>query len=682
MNTLKYKSILFIFVGIFLYISQVMLYREITANSNFPFCAAVFFLLFFALWTAFGITLAPFERVWKSYFLFPLICISPATLLSLIAVRVFAACYPIDNYSTLAFVSMFGCFPAGTLFGILLASVRRSVSLHIRDHVLFWGATGYLATGLFLYPLALFNIFTAPFIYTLTANVFIIAIALAAFKLRRARTIKYRFLIFAVVLAAVNFALFHSEKYAVRQFFANRYPGWQFIKSYFTHHGRISEFSRTKNFMLLKNDRIYQRIPDDCELYKTTAVPFSLQPNKKNLHVLAVSPPFSHIPLALSSLPYVRKVTMLAPGRDFMPLTLLRYFSPQPSAKLTIIDSDLGEYLRKDRKFDLIIWLFPDRHFLNFDSLLKLCAANLKKDGTLALPASLIIINGAQTSLKELFKNRISIPGKSLVYAFSNFPLCPNLNILEKRLEKLDDQENKLFPAGTFSILYSIPGNTPVPDIPLSTSFSENLLLQSFVSPQINLHQLLAVLIAATLYGVLRFFLLRRKSFHAATGLFENGLCTMLLMMLLTASYALYGGEFYYDFGTMLAVTSGVPAGIFLSRFKLRRSAVILSIIIIFLCVPHAHERYSLFIPFTAYLNFLCGGIIAANIFNQNPAAGPRLQAVHFSACAIGAALMFTLLIMRFNIVSALFIVFLFRIPLIFSKMTLGKLDIREAVDG
>ncbi|MFA6717323.1 MAG: hypothetical protein WCS27_18225, partial [Victivallaceae bacterium] len=586
------------------------------------------------------------------------------------------------NYSTLAFASMLGCFPAGTLFGILLASVQRSVSLHIRDQILFWGAIGYLATGLILYPLALFNIFTAPFIYMITANVFIIAIALAAFKLRRARTIKYKFLIFALILTAVNFALFHSEKYVVRQFFANRYPGWKFVKSYLTHHGRISEFNRDKNFMFLKNDRIYQRIPDDCELYKTTAVPFSLQPNRKKLHILAVSPPFSHIPPLLSALPYVRKVTMLAPGRDFMPLNILRYFSPFPSNKLEIIDSDTGEYLRKGRKFDQIIWLFPDRRFLNFDSLVKLCAASLKKDGVLALPTSLIIINSAQKSLKELFKNRILIPGKSSVYAFSNSPLCRNLNILEKRLEKLDDQEPKLFPAGTFSILYSIPGNAPVTDIPLSKSFSENLLLQSFVSQKINLSHILTILVVAILYGVLRFFILRRKNLYAATGIFENGLCTMLLMMLLTASYALYQGEFYYNFGTMLAVTSGVPAGIFLSRFKLRRSAVLLSVILIFLCVPQAHESYSLFIPFIAYLNFLCGGIIAANIFNQNQDSGFKLQTVHFSACAVGAALVFMLMIMHFNIVSALCIVLLFRIPLVFSKMALGKLDIREAVNG
>lgn len=682
MNTLKYKSILFIFVGFFLFISHIMIYRGITANSDFPFFSAVFFVLFFALWTAFGIAMAPFKRTWKPYFLFPLICISPATFLSMIAIDLFAACCRIDSYSSLALVSILGCFPAGTIFGILLASMRRSISLHIRDQVLFWGAMGYFAAGFFLYPLALFNIFTAPFVYTLTADTFIITIALAAFKLRRARTLKYRFLLFASILAAANFGLFKAEEYSVQRFFASRYPDWQFIKSYFTHHGLISEFAQGENerdsrFMLLKNSKIYQVIPDDSELYKTTAVPFSLQPDKKNLHILAIGLPFSQVPFALSSLPYVQKVTMLAPDRDFMPLTVLRYFSPRPSPKLKIVDSDINVYLRKGGKFDLIIWLFPDRRFLNFDSLLKQCAANLKKPGALALPASLISANDAQVSLQRLFKNRISVPGKSLVYAFSNQPLCSNLNILEK----LENQENRVFPAGTFSILYSIPSNAPLVEIPLSESFSENILLQFFVSHEINVKHLLAILTAALLYGVLRFLLLRRKSLHAAAGLFENGLCMMLVMLVLTASYALYEGEFYYNFGTLLATASGVPAGMFFSRFKLRRTAVLISVIIIFLCVLHSQENYSLFIPFTAYLNFLCAGIITANLLRQAQGKASKLLAVHFAACALSAALMFMLLIMHFNIISALFAVILFRMPLVFSKMTFGKLDIREAVD-
>lgn len=686
MKTLKYKIILFIFVGVFLYISHVMIYRGITANSDFPFFSALFFLLFFGLWTGFGIALAPFRRTWKPYFLFPLIGVSTATLLSMIAIQLFASRYRIDSYSSLALASMFSCFPAGTGFGILLASVRRSVSLHIQDYVFFWGAMGYFAAGFFLYPLALFNIFTAPFIYTFTADAFIITVALTAFKFRRARTMRYRFLLFATLLAAVNFALFQAEEYSVRQLFTKRYPDWQFMKSYFTHYGLISELGQEKNdrdsrFMLLKNSRIYQIIPDDCELYKTTVIPFSLQPDRKNLHILTVGSPFSRIPLILSSLPYVRKVTMLAPDRDFMPLTVLNYFSPEPSPKLAVTASDIDGYLRKDRKFDLIIWLFPDRRFLNFDALLKQCAANLKKDGALALPASLISVNDAQETLRRLFKNRISIPGKSLVYAFSNQPLCSDLNVLEKRLEKLDDQETRLFPAGTFSILYSIPGNSPAADMPPAKSFSENLLLQSFVAREINIRQLLIILAAAVFYGVLRFLLLRRKSLQAAAGLFENGLCTLLIMLVLTASYALHEGKFYYNFGTLLAVVSGVPAGMFFSRFRLRRAAVIAVIIIIFLCLLHADARYSFLIPFTAYLNSLCGGIIAANIFRQHRAAGPKLPAVHFLAGAVSAGLMFTLLTMHFTLVSALFLVILFRMPLIFSKMTLGKLDFTEAVN-
>ena len=117
---------------------------------------------------------------------------------------------------------------------------------------------------------------------------------------------------------------------------------------------------------------------------------------------------------------------------------------------------------------------------------------------------------------------------------------------------------------------------------------------------------------------------------HAVTGLFENGLCIMLLMMILTTLYAQQEGAFYYNFGTILAVISGVPLGIGLSQFKLQRLAVLMSVIVIFLGSLHFWEYQSCLIPGIAFINFVCGGIIIANIFRQNPDAGIKLLSVHF----------------------------------------------------
>ncbi|MCK4982305.1 MAG: hypothetical protein KAS17_05250, partial [Victivallaceae bacterium] len=500
MKILKFKTLLFTFVGIFLYISHMMLYREITADSAYPFFSSLFFLLFLAFWTGVGILLSPFKQSHKPRFLFPLLCISPATLLSLTAIQLLTTCYPIQNYANLALVALPGCFPPGITFGVMLVSAKHSVSPHLQKHVAFFGAMGYFATGFVLYPLALFNVLANPIIYTFASNAFILIVALAVFKFKRAHSIRYWFLTFATILIAVNFSLLQLEKYTADNFFTTRHPGWRLFKSYLTHHGRITLLSQKKSmpenprFMLLKNTQIQQIVPDGSQLYKTTVIPFSLQPNKKDLRALAIGSPFSFIPTMLSALPYVKHVTHIAPGRNNMPLTVLRYFSPPPSRKMSIINMNANGYLKENKKkFDLIIWLSPNMSYLNFDSMLKLCALSLNKDGALALSASLMAVNNAQNTCNKMFKNKISIPGKSLVYAFSNGALTSNLNILEKRLEKLEDIEAKIFPPGTFSILYSIPQKTPLVSFKQNKPGIENLLIKSFSSFKINLRHILII---------------------------------------------------------------------------------------------------------------------------------------------------------------------------------------------
>ncbi len=337
----------------------------------------------------------------------------------------------------------------------------------------------------------------------------------------------------------------------------------------------------------------------------------------------------------------------------------------------------VNEHLKNNKlKFDLIIWLYPNQYYLNFDSMLKLCRSSLNEDGALAIPASLLSANNAQGTCKQLFKNKISIPGKSLVYAFSNKALTSNLKVLEKRLDKLDNGEEKMFPPRIFSILYSIPVKTPPITVRQNKGGNENILIKLFNSFEINWHDILIILAFSSTYFIGRFFLLRRKSLYAATGLFENGLCLMLIMMVLITQLAHRDGSFYYNFGVILTAISGAPMGMFFSQFKLRRLAVIMSVIIIFLSSLRVWEYYSSFIPGIAYINYICGGIIVANIFKQNPDSSVKLLSIHFLACALAGVLMFTLLIMHFNIFTTLFIIIIFRIPLIFSKMTLGKFDV------
>lgn len=682
MKILKFKITLFAFVGMFLYISHMMIYREITANGNFPFFSAFFFLMFLALWTGIGVLFSPFKQDEKPHFLFPMLCIAPASLLSLIVIQLVTTCYPVENYTNLALVALAGCFPLGITFGVMIVSAKNSVSPHLQKHIAFFGAMGYFTTGFVLYPLDLFNVLANPAIYTFICNALILIVALAVFKFKRAHSMRYWFLTFSTIIIAVNFSLLKLETYTINKFFSTRYPGWQLIKPYMTHYGRISLLSqggndKTTRFMLLKNTKIQQIIPDDCQMYKTNVIPFSLQPDKKDLSILAIGSPFSFIPTILGTLPYVRDVTMVAPARNTMPLNILRYFSPPPSSRVRLIDMSANKYLKNNRKkFDLIIWLSPNQEYLNFDKMIKLCASRILKGGAMAVPASLLATNNAQSSCRAIFKNKISIPGKSLVYAFSNAPLTSNLKILEERLDRLDTREAKLFPPGTFSIIYSIPRKTAALSITSNQGGIENRLIKSFDSLKINLKHILIIFAISCIYFIVRFFILRRKKMHALTGLFENGLCITLLMMILTTLYAQQEGAFYFNFGTVLTIISGVPIGIGLSQFKLQRLAVIMSIIVIFMSSLHFWEYHSSLIPGIAYINFMCGGIIIANIFKQNPNANIKLLTVHFLSCALAVALMFTLLIMHFNLISSLFIVALFRIPLIFSKMALGKLDI------
>jgi len=677
MNKLKFKIILAFFVGMVIYISHIMVYREITANSDFSFFSAIFFLLFFTLWTGTGVLLSPFKQNEKPHFLFTILCIAPASLLSLIVIQLMTTSYPVQNYADLALVALTGCFPLGITSGIILVSARNSVTPALQKHVAFFAGIGYFTAGFILYPLALLNVLINPTIYTLSSNSLILIIALLALKFKRARSTRYWILTFSAIIIALNFSLLKFERYTLNNLFQTCFPDWKIVKSYLTHNGRISLFHQnSKRFMVLRNTKNKQIIPDDCLLYKTTIIPFSLQPNKKDLSVLAISSPFSFVPGMLASLPYIKDVTMLAAGRSSIPMRILRNFSMPPFLKVNIIDTNAKKYFKKsNKKFDLIIWLSPDQEYLNFDFILKLCRLNMTKDGVLAVPASLLAVNNAQSSCRKMFKNKILIPGKSRVYAFSNAALTSNLNILEKRLDKLDTREAKMFPAGTFSIIYSIPHKTPALSIDISNNVNENSFIRSFNSVTINLKNILIIFVISCAYFIIRFFLLRRKKLQAVANLFENGLCLMLLMMILTTLYGLMEGVFYYNFGTILAAISGIPIGIGLSQFKLRRLAVLMSIVVIFMASLHLWEYYSYFIPGITFINFICGGIIIANIFKQNPDADIKLLSIHFLACALGAAIIFALLIMHFTLISCLFIVILFRIPLIFSKMFLGKFE-------
>lgn len=682
MKILRFKIILFAFAGIFLYVSHMMIYHEITANSDFPFFSALFFLLFMALWTGIGVLISPFKTDERPLFLFPLLCLAPAGLLSLIAIQLLTTSCPVGNYANLAFVALAGCFPMGIISGVMVVSAKNSLYPQVQKHVAFFGAMGYFATGFILYPLDLFNVLTSPTVYTFTCNGLILIVAIAVFRFKRAYSIRYWFLTFSAIIIALNFSLSKLETYTSGKFFSTRFPGWNLIKPYRTHYGRISLLSQSGSyasprFMVVKNTKIQQTLPDDRQKYKTSVIPFTLQPDKKDLTVLAIGSPFSFIPAMLGSLPYVKEVTMVAPARNSMPLNILRYFSPPPSLKVDLIDMDVNQYLKENKKkFDLIIWLFPTQEYLNFCKILTLCASSMHPDGVLAVPASLLIMNNAQSCCRSIFKNMISLPGKSLVYAFSNAPLTSDLRVLEKRLDRLDTGEPRMFPPGTFSIIYSIPRKMSALSLPSSQGGIENRLINAFGSLKFNSKHILLIFAISCIYFIGRFLILRRKTMHAVTGLFENGLCIMLLMMILATLYAQQEGAFYYNFGTILTIISGIPVGIGLSQFKLQRLAVLISIVVIFLSSLHSWEYQSCMIPGIAFINFVCGGIIIANIFRQNPEAGVKLLSVHFLSCALGAALMFTLLIMRFNLMSAIFIVALFRLPLIFSKMALGKLDI------
>ena len=680
MNILNFKIILSIIIGMFLYISHMMIYREMVTRSDFVFCSAVFFLLFLLFWTGIGILFSPFKKGEKPHFLFPMICITPASLASLLLIQLLTTYYPVNNYANLALVAFAGCFPLGITFGIMFISAKHSVSLHFQDHVTFFGALGYLAIGLIVYPLALFNVMENPTVYTLTSNGLILLIALVVFRFKRAQSVRLWFLTFAMIVISTNFMLLLSIKSANKNFFATRYSKWQLINQYLTHYNNLTLLGqqvsdKAKRFMLVKNTKTKLIIPDDSQLYKTNIIPFTLQPNKKSLRVLAIGSPFSFIPRMISSLPYIRHVTLVTASRNTMPITLLNYFSPPPSSKIKIIDIETNKYLKENKsKFDLIIWLSPNQEYLNFDTMIKLCHSKMTKDGVLAIPASLLATNNAQKTCKEIFKNEISLPGKSLVYAFSNGALTNNLKLLEKRLDKLDDRENKLFPLGTFAIIYSTARKkTSLANLSNKNGI-ENLLIKHFRSLKINIKHILIIFVVSCIYFIGRFFVLRRKRLHTEARIFENGLCLMLLMMILMTLYAQHEGAFFYNFGVILTAISAVPAGFVISRFKVQRLTVIMSIAVILLSALYWREYYVYFIPSLAYINFLCGGIIIANIFKQNPDVNIKLLAVHFLACALGVALMFTLLILHFNLLSCLFILILFRIPLIFSKMALGKI--------
>ena len=678
MQTLKFKTILYSFVGIFLFGSHVMVFREIAAGSEYPVFSALFFVLFLTFWTGIGVLFSPFKNADKAYFIFPILCISPATLLSLTAVNLLNACYTQETYITLAMVNMLACFPQGLILGLIMASSRRSISPEIQKYAALFGAVGYLVAALALYPLGLFSALTNPLFYTITANIFILATAVTAFRVKKVHSIRYWVLTLSTVIIAANFLLVQLEKFSNKNYFEKCYPDYSLVKTYRMNYARVTLLKEKKadKYILLENSQITKTLPDDGVLYKTNVLPLVLQKNKDNLRILALGGKFSQIPSYMASMPFIKQVTHVIQDEPLLPLNVLRKFSPRFSPKLKFYKTDIKEYLAKRAsRYDVIVWLTQGDPSDNFANLLKLSSRNLTKSGILAIPAVFLFENNSQRYLDSIFKNKLSLPGKSIVYAYSNKKLTGDLSVLEKRLEKLDTGENKLFPLGTFSVVYSIPSKLAPVGKPLRKSNLESNLLESFSQKKVVTNQLLILLACAATYFLLRFLMLRRKSLYDATALFENGFCTMLLMTSLMSLFAQYTGSYYYNFGFMLMAVCGVPFGFFLSQFKILRLAVIVSIAILILSVLGYGEYYTQVLPILAFVNFICCGIIISAIYLQHTHTNIRILAIHFIACALGAGLVLALMMAHYNILSVVFMIILFRIPLTFSKMSLGKLD-------
>ncbi|QSH42224.1 hypothetical protein P0136_03900 [Lentisphaerota bacterium ZTH] len=685
MRHLKLLSILYLFPGFYLFAMHIGFYREIAANSGFPFGAGICTLIAFAFWATAGIVLYPFKAKRSAPTIATLLAfLYPAGIISILCAKLFTSHETGITFLMLQAMTITASLPLGILTGMIIRFFSRAMlSKGVKADAFFF-ATGYFLGGFVIYPSVVFQILMQPSLLTIQGILLTLPLLMMAFSMPFTLYRRIRLLFTAISACIAGFVLFQLDQSFTNWMWPHKYNGAVLLKSYQTQSGRLTlllqkETANPDRIIIIRNNHLLCKIASNASAAPGIALPLALEPDKLKLQVLIVSHPFTPLPAAMSSLPFVRHVTLLSPDYEMNRLAQKYRVLPFQNDRLTIAAEFLPRFLKTNKhKFD-IVWFIPgaEKELTVLPEIITELKKQMNPDGILTVPALTVQAEKLKNTLQANFPYSVPLPGNRKYSCYGGKNLTSDIRTLENRLEKFQRTEGViLFPRGAFSVLYEL---NQLPNV--KPEFKQNIArkLPAIISltsefSKLGIPAFIVAALTGLFYIIARFMVCRKNSFSKHAGLFENGFATAGFAVLLFSATFSSRALAYSSFGFLLASVSCTAFGLLLAdKIKSGRFTVILSILLLLLVYPVHDFGLDRLALIAVLANFICSGIIIAKIINTPGHFSNSLLATNYLGYLTGAVLLFVLIFFQFELYVLCFVIILSRIPVMMSRLVLGR---------
>lgn len=728
------KALIFYFVllvqGIYSQFFQAVLLRELIVRfSGLEATVAIAFGSIL-LWTSLGCAAAiKYRKIFKGGVKLPLIILCAMSTLSALCSFLFAALAPpilknegmIFSLNEMLIFCLLAPIPFAFINGAVFGSVSQALKKDEAGKCYAVDSLGDTLGGLifslilagFSGPLKILGIY--GLVLPCLALIFLVQFRFGK-KLR-----PILFLLTICVIAVSAFASLNDKTVSICKW-TRLLRGYIYNKSIETPQGRIDFLSKASGkkteMAAYKDGSLIATLPNDDSLSFPPAVFASLQPDRKDLKVLAIVSPFSNVPEILLQLPQVESVDLLCPDAELVRASRRMLRLPGLCKSFKTINEDPRAFLEKPdgAHYDLIILfdLIPNNIANNrfFTERFYKAAAKKLCDGGVFVTSmsSSSGFNGESTkkfnasiikTMKKAF-SRIAIApgGDKLIAAGNSDNVSADFAELDKRIGKYMKKFIH-FPEGMMSIAFSQSEqkreskeiqesmnqaelNTDThPSLPfLYLGYRSRILSGDVEDPGILVKTLewlykrwlATAIILLAVYLVARFLLSRKMTARLTFASFENGFYAMGAELLLLFAYQASCGALYRDLAAAVGIfIGGAALGAWgADKSKLFRQIFMLAAFIIpFAVLPVMEFPYLYARLFIITMLALAGASVgtAYTEFNKRSGvkSGARLWSSEMFGGAVGIAFVTLFLLPAGGYMPAAVLLAFLRLPLLLS---------------
>ncbi len=673
---LDIRTILFVIPGALLQVTHLALFREMTATCGSPLLIAAVLMIVMFSSMAIGVIL-PVDGITRRYgrakTLWVLsLLLSTSTILVTVAIPLATTTAIEVSLSWLIMIAVIATLPLGLTSGVLLKFIYQLTPGLVSKNALGFLGFGYLFAGVNLDSGMLLESMH-PLIFGLGMLLVVCSAVALRYHRKNITTLAVAAISGCVLIS--NIFLLQETDTARDKYWRHREPDRIRVQEFNSRVGRTTLLRDTVSGSLLvcKNGAPTFIMPDDSSKHTQSILPAILQPHKQQLKVLTVCSPFSMVPGILTSLAPVEHLVLPVSHRGLAALADTYRILPGNALNLKLVFAEPVFYLKTTKEqFDLVLLLENDNAYCSFETLIALIKPRLTAGGAVVIAAGMLMTGNNFDYLDKLFEKSVLLPGGGGLHAFGEQNVTANIDKLEERFTKaFPDNQNNPLPRGVFSVLYSTPSGATNHILPSRKEFD----IPGINLPRENMAIKFRLLLVAIVFLALRFIFCRRSNFGSLWGLFENGICTTGIMLLLTTIIYHQGLSFFVEDKTVIAAFGCIGIGFALSGISvLKRICPFLALITVVFIFSCQWDAFFYAIPAIVGMDCLSSGLVAGYFSDTQPTPLRKFFfPLYFAGCAIGALLFLTLPDVPNNFYIALAAITLLRLPLFFSKLIVGK---------